>query len=225
MQQRIFQYTDRLDRLLYAIAAIGAIVSGAALPLMTLVFGASTRTFSNFSRNDTDPAAFQNEVNGLVLYFVYLFVGRFVINYIGKDNYAELAMGPGRGAKPFAGTLCVCLAATRTTNALRRAFLDSLVRKEIGHFDTADSGSTAAQVTTSKKRLSGSHKKCKADSLPNRWQSRQPGHCGKALHVCQRYRSVLLRLHRCAGRPMEACSYYHERHPGHCALCRSSHQI
>lgn len=51
---------------------------------MTLVFAASTRTFSNYSMGNSDPQAFQNEVNGLVLYFVYLFVGRCVINYIGK---------------------------------------------------------------------------------------------------------------------------------------------
>lgn len=53
---------------------------------MTLVFGASTRTFSSFSQGNYDPEAFQNEINALVLYFVYLFVGRFVINYIGRSK-------------------------------------------------------------------------------------------------------------------------------------------
>ncbi|KAJ9635107.1 hypothetical protein H2199_008593 [Coniosporium tulheliwenetii] len=130
---RVFKYTDGFDRLLYAISCFGAIVSGASLPLMTLVFGASTRTFSNYSMGNSDPQAFQNEVNRLVLYFVYLFVGRCVINYIG--------------------TLCVCIAATRTTNSLRKAFLDSLVRKEIAHFDIADNGSTAAQVATNGNRI------------------------------------------------------------------------
>ena len=60
---------------------------------MTLVFGASTRVFSNYSMGNSDPQAFQNKVNGLVLYFVYLFVGRWVINYIGKVPSAFLHNG------------------------------------------------------------------------------------------------------------------------------------
>lgn len=96
---------------------------------MSLVFGESAKTFSNFSASQGDPTAFQAEVRTLVLYFVYLFVGRFIIGYIA--------------------TLCVCSAAVRTTNALRKAFLESLLRKDIAHFDLEGNGSAAAQVTTS----------------------------------------------------------------------------
>ncbi len=113
---------------------------------MTLVFGASTRTFSDFSTGSSDPQAFQDEVNGLVLYFVYLFVGRLVINYIGKLPSTLLQ---NDRLTSFVGTLCVCIAATRTTNSLRKAFVESVLRKEIAYFDRADNGSTAAQVATS----------------------------------------------------------------------------
>lgn len=96
---------------------------------MTLVFGQSASTFSDFSSTQNDPGAFQDQVETLVLYFVYLFVGRFIIGYIA--------------------TLCVCSAAARTTNAIRKAFLESLLRKDIAHFDLEDNSSAAAQVTTS----------------------------------------------------------------------------
>lgn len=96
---------------------------------MTLVFGSATKTFNSYATGQLSPDEFQSQVNELVLYFVYMFVGRFVIGYIA--------------------TLCVCIAAVRTTNSLRKAFLDSLLRKEISHFDMPGNGSTATQVTTS----------------------------------------------------------------------------
>lgn len=96
---------------------------------MTLVFGESTKTFGDFSISQDNPAAFQNQVQTLVLYFVYLFIGRFIIGYVS--------------------TLCVCIAAARTTNTIRKSFLESLLRKDIAHFDLESNGSAASQVTTS----------------------------------------------------------------------------
>ena len=102
---------------------------GAALPLMTLVFGSSTSSFNDYAVGQGSSDNFQNNINHLVLYFVYLFIGRFVIGYVA--------------------TLCICIAAARTTNSLRKIFLDSLLRQDISHFDLPDNGSAATQVTTS----------------------------------------------------------------------------
>jgi hypothetical protein len=129
-RQRIFQYSDRLDRLLYAVALLGAVAAGAALPLMTLVFGASTASFSNLSSGRTSEKEFRDRVNYLVLFFVYLFLARFVISYVA--------------------TLCVSVAAARTTRSIRKHFLEHMLRKEIWHFDGHKNGSIAAQVTTSR---------------------------------------------------------------------------
>lgn len=130
LAKRIFSYADRLDTLLYAVAFACAIVSGAALPLMTLVFGSSTSSFSNYASGSSAASEFTERINELVLYFVYLFIGRFVLGYVG--------------------TLCVCVAAARTTRSLRRAFLEATLRQEVGHFDKQSNGSAATQVTTSK---------------------------------------------------------------------------
>lgn len=96
---------------------------------MALIFGSSTTSFNNFSSGTVDRAKFRAEVNHLVLYFIYLFVGRFAVGY--------------------AGTLCICVAAARTTNNLRKAFLESMFRKQVSHFDANGNGSVASQVTTS----------------------------------------------------------------------------
>ncbi|KAK5080763.1 hypothetical protein LTR05_008468 [Lithohypha guttulata] len=130
---RIFQYADGLDRLLYAIAILGSIVAGATLPLMTLVFGSSTGTLNNYAAGQGNTQRLQADIDQLVLYFVYLFIGRFIIGYVA--------------------TLCVIIAAARTTNALRKAFLESLLRKEIWHFDMQGQGSVATQVTTNGHRI------------------------------------------------------------------------
>ena len=113
---------------MYAVAFVGAIVSGAAMPLMTIVFGSFTTQFSDFSAGTIDPDAFKTEVNSLVLYFIYLFIGRFVITYCAN--------------------VLVTVASIRMTKALRRAFLASILRKEIWYFDMQNSGSIATQVTT-----------------------------------------------------------------------------
>lgn len=96
---------------------------------MTIVFGNSTAQF-NQQATDQDNSSFTGNINNQVLYFVYLFVARFVLGYFG--------------------TLCICIAAARTTCALREDFLDKLLRQDVAHFDKAGTGSAASQVTTSK---------------------------------------------------------------------------
>ncbi|MCJ1396244.1 hypothetical protein MMC18_009133 [Xylographa bjoerkii] len=130
---RIFQYADRLDILLYAIALTGGLAVGAALPLMTLVFGSSTASFNDFAGGHGIAQQFTAQINHLVLYFVYLFIARFVIGYLA--------------------TLCICIAATRTTRSLRKAFLESLLRQEVWHFDKEGNGSPATQVTMNGNRV------------------------------------------------------------------------
>jgi ATP-binding cassette, subfamily B (MDR/TAP), member 1 len=130
---RIFHYADPLSRVLFAGAMLGSLASGSALPLMTLVFGKFTNEFSSLSVGAADRDRFTSAVNDLLLYFVYLFVGRFVIVY--------------------AANLAISVAAIRTTAAIRRAFIEATLRQEVWHFDKASNGSAATQVTTNGNRI------------------------------------------------------------------------
>lgn len=97
---------------------------------MTLVFGSSTSTISSYgSGQQGTNEQFHRRIDHLVLWFVYLFVARFVLGYVG--------------------TLCICIAAARTTKSLRKHFFEKLLRQEITHFDMKGGGSVAGQVTTS----------------------------------------------------------------------------
>lgn len=102
---------------------------------MTVVFGQITARFADFTSDGGDsitPQEFRDDVDDFVLWFVYLFVGRFVISYIA--------------------TQAASVAAVRVTRTIRVAFLESVLRQEVAHFDRPN-GSISAQVTTSKYSL------------------------------------------------------------------------
>lgn len=131
--QRVFRFADRLDWILNFTSLICSIASGATLPLMTIVFGQFTGRFSDYASGKLDPEDFQDEVNTFVLWFVYLFVGKFVLSYLA--------------------TLTVTVSGIRTTRVLRQRFLEHLLRTEIWYFDTANVGSPATQMTTNVTRI------------------------------------------------------------------------
>ncbi|KAK5208744.1 hypothetical protein LTR41_005973 [Exophiala xenobiotica] len=130
---RIFRYADKYDWILNSVAISCAIASGAALPLMTLIFGSFTNKFNGYSTGNGSPEAFKNQVDSFVLWFIYLFVGKFVVTYIS--------------------TAAITTSAIRTTRNLRRAFLECTLRQEVWHFDKQSNGAIATQVTTNGNRI------------------------------------------------------------------------
>lgn len=76
----LYRYSSRNDLLLIFVSAITAIASGAALPLMTVLFGNLQGTFQQYFMPGTDMTYddFLDEIVKLILYFVYLAIGEFV---------------------------------------------------------------------------------------------------------------------------------------------------
>ncbi|KAJ9638460.1 hypothetical protein H2204_004230 [Knufia peltigerae] len=130
---RIFRYADKYDWTLNVIAFICAIASGASLPLMSIIFGSFTNKFNNYNAGDESPEAFKADVDHFVLWFIYLFIGKFVLTYIS--------------------TAAVTISAIRTTRTLRRVFLECTLRQEVWHFDKQSNGAIATQVTTNGNRI------------------------------------------------------------------------
>ena len=78
----LYRYATRNDLLIMLVSGICAIAAGAAMPLMTIVFGSLAGTFSGFTQDPSSAASqFSNQVNHLTLYFIYLAVGEFVTVY------------------------------------------------------------------------------------------------------------------------------------------------
>jgi hypothetical protein len=63
--QRIFSYADGLSKVLYSVAFVACITSGAALPLMDLLFGKFVNKFNEFAQDGSDADAFRSALNEL----------------------------------------------------------------------------------------------------------------------------------------------------------------
>lgn len=67
------------------------------------------------------------------MYFIYLFVGRLILTYVA--------------------TLSISVAAIRTTKALRLAFLEHTLRKEVWYWDQQGNGAISSQVITNGNKI------------------------------------------------------------------------
>jgi ATP-binding cassette subfamily B (MDR/TAP) protein 1 len=100
---------------------------------MAVLFGRFTTNFTNAASGASNLESFRRETDHLVLYFVYLFIGRLLLSYIGNFT--------------------VSLAALRTTRIIRKRLLKCTLRQEIWHFDVEKTASIATQVTTNGTRI------------------------------------------------------------------------
>jgi ATP-binding cassette subfamily B (MDR/TAP) protein 1 len=132
----LYRYASRNDLLIMAVAAICAIISGAVLPLMTVIFGNLQGTFQNyFTPEELLPPGpkkmtyddFTSELNKLVLYFVYLAIGEFVTAYVATVGFI------------YTGE--------HITSKIREHYLASCVRQNIGFFDKLGAGEVTTRIT------------------------------------------------------------------------------
>lgn len=123
----LFRFATPFDLLLLAIAAICSIISGAALPMFTLVFGSITQVFNDFLVNGTDPDEFQSVVNDKTLYFLYLGIG------IGVTSYLQTFLHVDRGEVIVA--------------RIRKSYLQAVLRQNIGYFDRVGAGEVTSRIT------------------------------------------------------------------------------
>ncbi|KAF5232808.1 hypothetical protein FAUST_8534 [Fusarium austroamericanum] len=124
---RVFTYNDQLGWILNGVAFVCMVAAGTILPLMDLVFGKFINVFTDFATGSLSPAGYRTEVSKYSLYFVYLFIAKFVLTYIW--------------------TILVSIAAINTTKSLRVDFVRSTLRQEVSFFDSPAS-SIPGQITT-----------------------------------------------------------------------------
>ncbi|KAK3367251.1 P-loop containing nucleoside triphosphate hydrolase protein [Lasiosphaeria ovina] len=125
---RVFSYTDRLGWCMNGVALFCMIASGSLLPLMDVVFGRFVTVFNNYIVGTISADEFRENLNYYTLFFVYLFIAKFVFVYIWTTLLAANAI--------------------RTTRALRIDFVKHTLRQEIAFFDSAEGGSVSGHVTT-----------------------------------------------------------------------------
>ncbi|KAH6636237.1 P-loop containing nucleoside triphosphate hydrolase protein [Chaetomium tenue] len=125
----LYRYSSRNDLLIIFVSAICAIASGAALPLMTIIFGNLQGTFQTYFTPGTtmSEAEFNSELGSLVLYFVYLAIGEFVTSYVATVGF--IYTGEHISAK------------------IREHYLQSCMKQNIGFFDKLGAGEVTTRIT------------------------------------------------------------------------------
>ncbi|RFU77428.1 abc multidrug transporter mdr1 [Trichoderma arundinaceum] len=124
----LYRYTTGMDIFVMIVASICSIANGAALPLMTLLFGGLQRTFSEFTVGLIGKGELNHELSKYVLYFVYLAVGQFVVTYIATVGYIWVG--------------------ENISTRIREHYLESCLRQNIGYFDKIGAGEIVTHITS-----------------------------------------------------------------------------
>jgi ATP-binding cassette subfamily B (MDR/TAP) protein 1 len=124
----LFRYATRTDLIVIFISAICAVISGAALPLMTVVYGSLSGSFGDFTNNPKAAiAAFHHKIDNLTLDLVYIAIGQFVSTYIATVGFI------------WTGEII--------SARIRENYLRSVLRQEIGYFDQIGAGLITTQIS------------------------------------------------------------------------------
>ncbi|KAG2572561.1 ABC transporter B family member 19-like [Panicum virgatum] len=122
----LFGFADPLDWLLMAAGSAGAVVHGAAMPVFFLLFG---ELVNGFGKNQHNLRRMTDEVSKYSLYFIYLGL------VVCASSYLEIA--------------CWMYTGERQVGALRRRYLEAVLRQDVGFFDTdARTGDVVFSVST-----------------------------------------------------------------------------
>ncbi|KAM0246491.1 hypothetical protein ACHAQJ_010192 [Trichoderma viride] len=124
----LYRYSTGLDIFIMIIASICSIGNGAALPLMTLLFGGLQKTFSEFSAGLIGKGELSHELGKYVLYFVYLAVGQFVVTYIATVGFIYVG--------------------ENISTRIREHYLESCLSQNIGFFDKIGAGEIVTRITS-----------------------------------------------------------------------------
>ncbi|KAL0424341.1 UNVERIFIED_CONTAM: ABC transporter B family member 19 [Sesamum radiatum] len=123
---QLFSFADKYDYLLMISGSIGAVIHGSSMPVFFLLFG---EMVNGFGKNQMDLHKMTHEVAKYALYFVYLGL------VVCLSSYAEIA--------------CWMYTGERQVGALRRKYLEAVLKQDVGFFDTdARTGDIVFSVST-----------------------------------------------------------------------------
>ncbi|KAJ5713554.1 uncharacterized protein N7483_010735 [Penicillium malachiteum] len=124
----LYEFSTPYDHVLRIVGLCAAIASGAALPCMTLVFGSSVNEFNSFGSNEQSSSTLYKSVSHNALWFVYLFIARYVLVYIHST--------------------CFGVSGIRATQALRQHFIKAVLRQEIAYVDSRSLGAITTAISS-----------------------------------------------------------------------------
>ncbi|THH03905.1 hypothetical protein EW145_g5914 [Phellinidium pouzarii] len=140
----LFRFSTKFEIFLNALGIVGAIVSGAAQPLMSIVFGNLTQSFVNFGaaiqQNHADPNTtpfsvveqaaekFTHAASLDATYLVYIGLGIFVAVFVYMYTWV------------YTGEI--------NSKRIRERYLKAVLRQDIAYFDNVGAGEVASRIQT-----------------------------------------------------------------------------
>jgi ATP-binding cassette subfamily B (MDR/TAP) protein 1 len=123
----LYRYSTTNDLLIIAVSTLCAIAAGAALPLMTVVFGNLAGDFNGFFQGTTSRGSLSHTITHMVLYFIYIGIAEFITVYISTVGFI------------YTGE--------HISGKIRAHYLEACMRQNIGFFDKLGSGEVTTRIT------------------------------------------------------------------------------
>ncbi|ELR45371.1 Multidrug resistance protein 1, partial [Bos mutus] len=138
-----FRYSNWLDRLYMVLGTLAAIIHGAGLPLMMLVFGDMTDSFAAVGSSGN--ITFPNTINGSTIDGTEY--GKKLEKEMTTYAYYYCGIGAGVLIAAYIQVSFWCLAAGRQVHRIRKQFFHAIMKQEIGWFDVHDVGELNTRLT------------------------------------------------------------------------------
>ena len=123
----LYRYSTTNDVLIMIVSAICSIAAGAALPLMTVIFGNLAGQFNGYFEGVTSRASFDHTITHMVLYFIYIGIAEFCTIYISTVGFI------------YTGE--------HISGKIRAHYLEACMKQNIGFFDKLGSGEITTRIT------------------------------------------------------------------------------
>ncbi|XP_004862484.1 multidrug resistance protein 1 isoform X1 [Heterocephalus glaber] len=136
----MFRYADRLDRFYMVLGTLAAAIHGAALPLLMMVFGDMTDSFSNAGNSISSNNTNQSVINKTLIF-------RQLEEDMTTYAYYYTGIGAGVLIAAYIQVSFWCLAAGRQIHKIRKQFFHAIMKQEVGWYDVHDVGELNTRLT------------------------------------------------------------------------------
>lgn len=140
----LFRFASKNDITIMVISAIMAVIGGAAMPLMTIIFGQLAGTFQHFALGEITGAKLQSELNKYTLYVSSSCLLRSFIN-LGLRYFVYL--GIGEFVTVYISTVGFIYAGEHVSQKIRKEYLRAILRQNIAFFDKLGAGEITTRIT------------------------------------------------------------------------------
>ena len=83
----LYRYATTWDFIIIGVSTVCTIAAGAALPLMTVIFGQLAGEFSSFFNKTISHSDFSHTITHMVLYFIYIGIAEFITIYVSTVGF------------------------------------------------------------------------------------------------------------------------------------------